>query len=164
MEVVTMESKAKEAASECRSHRLDSAGEDRCTPTHTHTHTKDIGHLPGIFRDKEIEESFLCLFGLVSSLNKQPAAAQRLGVLYEMSDILLWDTHKHTHTHTSIPKFQKLDFDTQVHQTLTSSSEITLPAKFGSCKLQNTLNCWRSPPYATRVTVGYKLSHIWICR
>lgn len=61
MEVVTMESKAKEAACECSLQRLESAGE--CT----HAHSKDIGQLPGRIRDKEIEESLSSVsFGLFS--------------------------------------------------------------------------------------------------
>lgn len=51
MEIVTVKSKAKEAACECRSHRLDAAGGE------THTGYKDIGKLPGRIRDKEIEEA-----------------------------------------------------------------------------------------------------------
>lgn len=58
-----MKSKAKEAACECRSHRLDAAGGD----THTHTGYKDIGQLPGRIGDKEIEESLSSVsFGLFS--------------------------------------------------------------------------------------------------
>lgn len=61
MEIVTMKSKAKEAACECRSHRRDAAGGD------THTGYKDIGQLPGRIRDKEIEESLSSVsFGLFS--------------------------------------------------------------------------------------------------
>lgn len=60
MEIVTIESKAKEVSRECRSHRTlrDNTRHDN---THTHTHSKDIGQLPERLRDKEIEESFfLC--------------------------------------------------------------------------------------------------------